>query len=284
MPETVIKGGDFLSKDIIMNLPKPEQKWRKYADRLWSGFLSLVYPPDIYCLSCGRPADPGHIYSLCEDCLNEMTWANRKTCRVCGKPLESWYPAELCSECLVTPAYYERGVTCFLYTGGARAMIKDLKYHGKVHNARVFGKILADKLIFEELDFDVCTPVPMYRKKEYDRGYNQASLIAQYTAENLRKPFAPRVLVRTRMTVPMSTLSGAERRKNVRGAFTVPEDQKRWIQNRTVLLVDDIYTTGATMNECARELRKAGAARVFIATLASGRNQRPLPEETALAS
>ena len=113
---------------------------------------------------------------------------------------------------------------------------------------------------------------------------NTKSVFSQYTAENLRKPFAPRILVRTRMTVPMSTLSGAERRKNVRGAFTVPEDQKRWIQNRTVLLVDDIYTTGSTMNECARELRKAGAACVFIATLASGRNQRPLPEETALAS
>lgn len=272
-------GGNGLSKDIFMNYPKPDKKWRKYAEKMFSISASLVYPPDIYCLSCGRPVDPGHVYSLCEECLNAITWADRKTCRVCGKPLENWYPSETCSECLVSSVYYERGVTCFLYTGGARVMIKDLKYHGKKHNARIFGRILADKILYEELDFDVCTPVPMYWKKEYERGYNQATLIAQYTAENLRKPFAPHVLVRTRPTAPMSTLQGAERKKNVRGAFIVPEEQKQWIQNRTVLLVDDIYTTGATMNECARELRKAGAEHVIIASMASGRNQRKLSEE-----
>lgn len=268
-----------MSKDILWNLPKTKSKWRKHADRLWSDFMTLVYPPDIYCLSCGRPIDPGHVYSLCEDCLNTITWANRKNCRICGRPLENWYPAELCSECLVTPAYYERGVTCFLYTGGARAMIKDLKYHGKKHNARIFGRILADRILYEKLEFDVCTPVPMYRKKEYDRGYNQASLIAQFTAEALRKPFAPHILVRTRSTVPMSSLNGVERKKNVQGAFAVPAEQGQWVRNKTVLLVDDIYTTGATMNECARELLQAGAAHVFIATLASGRNQRALSEE-----
>ena len=270
-----------MPKKIIMNSPKPENKWRTIFSNLNSRAAALIYPPDIYCLSCGKPMDPGHVYSLCEDCLNEITWANRNTCRICGKPLENWYPAKLCSECVVSPGPFERGVTCFLYRGGARNMIKDLKYHGKQYNARIFGRILADKITYEKLDFDVCTPVPMYGKKEYERGYNQAELIARFTAENLQKPFAPYVLVRTRETVPMNSLTGPERKKNIQGAFTVPEDQRQWIFRRTVLLVDDIYTTGSTMKECSKELLKAGAEHVFIASLASGRNQREMPEEAA---
>ena len=269
-----------MDRKIVLNIPKKDNKWEKSFNQVVSAVASLIYPPDIYCLACGRPIDPGHVYSLCEDCLNEITWANRKTCRICGKPLENWYPAELCSECLVSPGCFERGITCFLYRGGARAMIKDLKYHGKTYNARIFGRILADRILYEDLDFDICVPVPMFRKKETARGYNQAALIAQYTAENLRKPYAPRTLTRIRQTAPMNSLSYAERKKNIYGAFTVSEDQKQWIRNQTVLLVDDIYTTGSTMNECSHELLNAGAAHVYIATMASGRNQRALPAES----
>ena len=241
--------------------------------------MSLIYPPDIYCLSCGKPVDPGHAYSLCEECLNRITWANRKNCRVCGKPLESWYPADLCSECLVSSRYFERGVVCFLYTGGARNMIIDLKYHGKIYIARVLGKILADKIRYEDLDFDICVPVPMYAAKEKERGYNQAELIARYAMKALEKPLASHGLVRIRPTAPMNTLNVRERKKNLEKAFAVEAAVAEQIRGRTVLLVDDIYTTGTTMNECARELRKAGAAHVYIAAMASGRNQRKLPEE-----
>ena len=271
--------GNRLNRKVIINAPKPDSRWRRISGRIMSSAVSLVYPLDIYCLACGRPLDPGHLYSLCEDCLNEITWANRKTCRICGKPLESWYPAERCSECLNSPRYFERGVTCFLYKGGARTIIKDLKYHGKQYYARVFGRMLADKLLYEKLEFDICVPVPMYRKKENKRGYNQAALIAKFTAEDLHKPFAPHALVRIRATEPMNRLNNAERKMNIRGAFAVPKDQRRWIEKRTVLLVDDIYTTGSTMNECARELLTAGAAHVYIATMASGRNQRKLAED-----
>ena len=260
---------------------KTKNLWKTVVGVIFAKAAELVYPPDIYCLACGKPMDPGHVYSLCEDCLNEITWADRKTCRICGKPLESWYPEELCSECLVSPRLFERGVVCFLYTGGARTMIKDLKYHGQKYNARVFGRILADKILYEGLDFDVCVPVPMYHKKEQDRGYNQAELIARYASENLCKPFAPHVLVRTRETAPMNSLSFAERKRNLRNAFDVPADQAEKIQGRTVLLVDDIYTTGSTMNACARELLQAGAAHVYIAAMASGRNQKKLAEEQA---
>lgn len=268
-----------MNEKVQIQTEKTDPKWKMLAEKISSAAFSLIYPPDIYCPACGRPVDPGHVYSLCEDCLNEITWADRKTCRICGKPLETWYPADLCSECLVSPRYFERGVVCFLYKGGASRMVKDLKYRGKKYLARIFGTILADKILYDGLDFDVCTAVPMYKKKEEQRGFNQAELIAMYTARILRKPFAPDVLSRIRPTAPMNTLGFQERKKNLEGAFTVPENQKKTIQGSTVLLVDDIYTTGVTMNECSRELLKAGAAHVCIAAMASGRNQRELPEE-----
>lgn len=249
-----------------------EDHWKKVLAKAYS----LVYPPDIYCLSCGKAVDPGHVYSLCEDCLNEIVWADRKNCRVCGKPLESWYPAELCSECLVTPRYFERGVTCFLYRDGGRQMIRDLKYHGKKYIARVLGRMLADRILFEGLEFDLCVHVPVHKKKEKERGYDQAELIARFTADYLGKEYHPGLLVRIRATAPMNSLTAIERKRNLRDAFTVREEGREILQGKIVLLIDDIYTTGATMNECASELRKAGAARVFIASIASGRNQREL--------
>ncbi|MBR2736687.1 MAG: ComF family protein [Firmicutes bacterium] len=260
-----------------------EGVWKMIGKKALEKACSLIYPADIYCLSCGKAIDPGHVYSLCEDCLNEIVWADRRNCRICGKPLESWYPAELCSECLVMPRSFERGVTCFLYREGGRRMIMDLKYHGKQYIARVLGRILADRILFEGLDFDLCVHVPMYKKKEQERGYDQAELIARFTAKNLEKSFYPGILVRTRATAPMNSLTAVERKRNLRDAFTVREEARERIQGRSVLLIDDIYTTGATMNECASELKKAGAAHVWIASIASGRNQRELAEERDFA-
>lgn len=268
-----------MGKTEIPSEKTDKSKWKQYGQSLKQIMTALLYPPDIYCLACGKPIDPGHLYSLCEECLNEIIWANRKNCRICGKPLEDWYPEECCSECLSGVRYFERGVTCFLYKGGVRNMIRDLKYHGKMHIARVLGQILADKILYEDLSFDLGIPVPMNEKKEKQRGYNQAELIGRFACRCLNKPFLKDGLLRTRWTIPMNTLTAQERRNNLKGAFQVPEKHREAIRGRTILLIDDIYTTGSTMNECTRALLEGGAARVRIASAASGRNQRELAEE-----
>lgn len=158
-------------------------------------------------------------------------------------------------------------------------MIRDLKYHGKMHIARTLGRILADKILYEGLSFDLGIPVPMNEKKEQQRGYNQAELIGRFTCRFLDKPFLPKGLVRTRWTTPMNTLTAQERRNNLKGVFLASEQHKEEIRGKIILLIDDIYTTGSTMNECTRALLEAGADRVRIASVASGRNQRELAEE-----
>ncbi|MDD7409583.1 MAG: ComF family protein [Anaerovoracaceae bacterium] len=247
--------------------------------RLSKKIFDIIFPDDIYCAGCGRPVDRGRLYSLCDECVDSIIWANRKTCRICGKPLESWYPSDVCSGCARSVHYTDGGVVCFVYQGCVRDMIKALKYNGKKYLARLMGRILADRIIYEGLDFDICVPVPMYGPKEKKRGYNQAALIAQFLCGFLDKPFRDDLLVRTRGTRPMNRLSPAARRNNIAGAFSVPAEPAKDVEGRSILLVDDIYTTGSTVNECAKVLKRAGASAVFTAVMASGRNQRRLPEE-----
>lgn len=238
----------------------------------------LLYPPDIYCIGCGRPVDPGGLYSLCEDCIRTIRWANGPVCRCCGKALEDWYPDDICAECKGKEHPFSGGVTCFVYQDQVRAMIKHLKYGGCGYIARVLGEILAASVRYRGLDIDLLVPVPMYYKKVRLRGYNQAALIARFAAENLDIPWDETILCRTRPTAPMSRLKGKERRQNLEGAFEVPEGARGKLQGARVLLVDDIYTTGTTMDCCAGVLLRAGAADVKAASIAAGLNQRPLPE------
>lgn len=243
--------------------------------------LELIFPGDIYCAGCGKPVERGRLYSFCDECLDSIIWANGRNCRICGKPLESWYPSDICFGCAHSVRNTDGGVVCFIYQGCVRDMIRSLKYSGRGYLARIMGQILAEKIIYEDLDFDVCVPVPMFASKEKKRGYNQAELIARFMCGFLGKPCMPELLTRTRQTKPMNRLSAAARRSNIKGAFSVPAELADEVTCRTVLIVDDIYTTGSTVDECAAELKKAGASKVFSAVMASGRNQRRLPEEHA---
>ncbi len=238
----------------------------------------LLYPPDIYCIGCGRPVDPGGLYSLCEDCIRTIRWANGPVCRCCGKALEDWYPEDVCAECKEHPHFFSGGVTCFVYEEPVRSIIKHLKYGGSGYIARVLGEILAENVRFRGMDPDMLIPVPMYYKKVRMRGYNQAELIARFAAENLKVPCDSGILLRVRPTAPMSRLKGNERKQNLEGAFAVADDGRGRLQGARVLLVDDIYTTGTTMDCCARVLLEAGASDVKAASAAAGVNQRPLPE------
>ena len=248
------------------------------AARRGARFLEgLLYPPDIYCRGCGRPVDPGGLYSLCEDCIRAIRWANGPVCRCCGKALEDWYPDDVCAECKERIHRFSGGVTCFVYQEPVRSIIKKLKYGGSGYIARVLGEVLADSVRFRGMDMDLIIPVPMYFKKVRMRGYNQAELIARFAAETLDIPWDGEILQRVRPTAPMSRLKEKERRRNLEGAFAVPQYAREKLQGLRVLLVDDIYTTGTTMDCCAGVLLEAGASEVKAASIAAGLNQRPLP-------
>jgi ComF family protein len=216
---------------------------------------------------------------VCIDCLDQVEPLHGKICSICGERVLSSYaltdPDGLrrCPVCRRIERPFERAVAYGSYDEGLRELIHLLKYNGVRPAAGVLGRMLAESIAAIEPEFEQATvdvvPVPLFKGKRHQRGFNQAELIARsavktYASERLQ--LAPDLLQRTRDTHSQIGLTGHQRRQNMRGAFAVP--QAADVKGREMLLVDDVYTTGTTVTECARVLRRAGASRIWVATVA----------------
>lgn len=201
-----------------------------------------------------------------------------QTCDICGEGLAGFQPipAEPCAACRETLPAFSKAAAFGSYHAGLRELIHLLKYDQVVPAARVLGHMLAEairKLEIPESAFASGTllvvPVPLYRSKRRQRGFNQAELLARAALKKLAIPnfeLAANVLERVRATESQIGLTRPQRTLNIRGAFRVVHLNK--LAGRTVLLVDDVLTTGTTASECARVLKKAGAKQVLVATVA----------------
>jgi ComF family protein len=200
-------------------------------------------------------------------------------CSICGERVLSSYATtdddglRRCPVCRRIDRPFDRAVAYGSYEGALRELIHLLKYNGVRPAARVLGRMLAESLTALELAFEQETvlviPVPLFKAKRRQREFNQAELIARAALQQIagsRFRLAPDILQRTRDTHSQIGLTSHQRRENLRGAFAVARAQE--VTGREVLLVDDVYTTGTTATECARVLRKAGASRVWVATVA----------------
>ena len=200
-------------------------------------------------------------------------------CSICGERVLSSYAEcdddglRRCPVCRRIDRPYERAAAYGSYDGGLRELVHLLKYHGVRPAATVLGRMLAEAIASFEPELDhgsiLVIPVPLYKGKLRQRGFNQAELIARAAltvAACERLQLAPDALQRTRDTHSQIGLTSHQRRENLRGAFAVSRAQE--VTGRSVLLVDDVYTTGTTVSECARVLRRAGASGVWVATVA----------------
>ena len=215
---------------------------------------------------------------VCSLCLHELRPLSASLCGVCGEACDvppGLDPARYrCRYCQKVHPPFDRAVAFGSYDGILRDLIHLLKFQQVRPLAAVLGKLLAQSLAGLEPSLPagaiVVIPVPLYAKRKTQRGFNQAELIARAALKALDRPgrfeLVPRALVRTRDTGSQIGLSRRQRRQNMRGAFVVSDAEM--MEKRSVLLVDDVYTTGATAAECARVLLRAGAARVWVATVA----------------
>ncbi|MCL1983687.1 MAG: ComF family protein [Clostridiales bacterium] len=234
--------------------------------------LELLFPSNIYCISCGSIIDSSRAYSLCDSCMRLFHWANGRTCEKCGKIIQESYPHEACSDCREHNHYFKKGYSCVQYGIYERDLLLAFKYGGKTYIGEKIADAMADRLRAENIEVDFTTAVPMHGKKKEKRGFNQAEIIASRLAPKLPAPYAGRVLVRTGNTVAMSRLSAEERRMNMENAFSMARGAEKMVAGKKVLLVDDIYTTGSTVDACSRVLLAAGAAEVRVITFAAGAN------------
>ncbi len=245
---------------------------RRILSFLREGFLDLIYPSNIYCISCGNIIDDSRPYALCDACVRMLKWANGRTCSRCGKILQDCYELELCSDCLNTEHAFEKGYACVEYGSMEREILHQFKYKDKAYLGRKLAEIMFDRIRVEELKPDFIIPVPMFASKKKTRGYNQAAVLAKSLAEFMERPYAGNLLNRVVETAAMSGLGAAERRRNIQEAFVVSAKGKRILKGKVILLIDDIFTTGSTADACSMVLLKAGAGRVFLFTFAAGAN------------
>jgi ComF family protein len=234
--------------------------------------INFIYPP--HCAGCELRmsiASPG---AVCEECLAQIERVPEPICRQCGIPIDSLEQrSEQCRACAETPPYFGCARAVTRYRPGLSedgqvvpSIIRRHKYGRNQSLSRALAQCLGEHLPINGEDYDLVVPVPLHRGRLMWRGFNQAALLAAAVAKKIARPLDVVTLTRTRATSPQTAQDSAQRRHNVRGAFAVNRPYR--IVNRRVLLIDDVMTTGATVDECARVLRLAGARRVDVLTLA----------------
>ncbi|MGA9584382.1 MAG: ComF family protein [Terracidiphilus sp.] len=260
-------------------------RWRAIAQVLRSpldAIGSTVLPAS--CTLCSSPLPHFSSTPICNACWAEISDHHGPICQRCGDSVdqaaaEGLSSSHLCRSCRIAPPSYARAVSFGTYDGRIRAAIHALKYD-RIHPAgRRLGAILAAaiaQLVLEAPAEMLVIPVPLHRTKQRQRGFNQARVLAKYAIDALRKShpawrliLAPTTLMRLRSTESQAGLTPRQRRHNVRGAFKVSDPTA--VKGRHILLIDDILTTGATARAASQSLLKAGAASVYVATLARAR-------------
>lgn len=207
------------------------------------------------CLLCGGDS-AAHL--LCSGCLADLPAAPERSCPQCGEPTTH---GERCGACLREPPHFAQTIAVWRYDFPLNRVIQALKYRHQIAIARWLGEALAARLTAAG---QLIVPLPLHRERIRERGFNQSMEIARALARKLCLPLTADCLLRQRPTLPQADLEYRERQRNVRGAFTCTAD----LTGRSVILVDDVMTTGATANECARVLGLHGARDITVAVAA----------------
>ncbi len=231
--------------------------------QLGRGLLHLIYPP--CCHFCGRPLTADGPF--CVSCRNAFFTDASAACPRCAATVGPFAVIDgRCIHCRDEAFFFDAALRLGPYDGLLREAVLRMKHHAGEGMAELFGEQWAGRAapLFHDLGVEAVTPVPLHWRRRWNRGYNQSEALAHGLAARLRLPCRPSWLRRTRATPMQTSQTLAGRRENVRGAFAAALPPRR----RTILLVDDVMTTGATASEAARALRTAGAARVVVAVLA----------------
>jgi ComF family protein len=234
------------------------RRWAKLA-------LDLTLPPR--CIGCGERIDAAGL--TCAKCWSNLTFIAPPLCVTCGAPFEfAVSDAQRCASCHAAPPAYDRARAAILYDEHSRGLILGFKHGDRLHAAPAFaawvrraGAELLD-------DADIVAPVPLHRWRLLRRRYNQAALIADGAARLAGITHLPDLLERHRATPSQGALGASARARNVAGAFRLNPRHADRVKGSRIVLVDDVLTTGATVSACARTLRRGGAARVDVISLA----------------
>lgn len=229
--------------------------------------IDIIYPPR--CPVCGEiKREKSRL--TCRECLKKLIWIKEPQCKKCGKMLVS-KEQEYCFDCSKVQYHFESGYPLWNYNDVMRKSIAAFKYGGRREYGKFYGEALAKRYgaKFLALQINIIIPVPVHHTKRRERGYNQTEIIADILGEKLGIPVWKDWLVRIRKTMPQKELNQQERLKNLEEAFSI-EKRYKLQENLKVLLLDDIYTSGSTVEACTKVLLKSGIDKVYVSTLCIG--------------
>ncbi|MDK2799523.1 MAG: competence protein ComFC [Clostridiales bacterium] len=231
--------------------------------------LDLVFPPK--CIFCNTILTPGVTLQICPECYDKIPFVQGKVCETCGQVIDTAYGPEKCLDCRDVRHYFEKNISPCEYKGMMRDAMVRFKFFKKRWYAKTLGQLMLKKLRkMKNLPiFDIIVYTPLYKKRLSERGFNQAKLLAKVIAQELPCSLGENILLKIKDTQPQSKLTRSQRRKNIKDAFQISDETV--VKGKTVLLVDDVYTTGTTVDECSKLLKRAGAKEVYVVTTAIGK-------------
>lgn len=221
--------------------------------------IMFIFPAR--CRLCGEALDPSDGYYICRRCWNEKEFLNHPYCEICGHPLnpEANLPDKI-YQCRYCPeeVNFRKARSIVDYDSSVGEAIKLLKYHGKIVMAKLLAELMVDALpnLFFIEDYDLIIPVPIHKKRYIKRGYNQVEVIGRILSHEVNIPLEVLNLVKIKDTPSQTSLGISDRKKNVRGSFEIADPTD--LEGKRILLIDDVMTTGATVNECSKVLANKG--------------------------
>lgn len=241
------------------------------GEQLKKWVIDLIYPRR--CPICGEIVTPRGELS-CPACRKNLTWIKEPRCKKCSKPIE-FFEVEYCFDCERKHHHYQKGYALWVYDKPMQKSIADFKFKGR----REYSDFYINELVkrfghdIKQLKPDVLVPVPIHKDKRLQRGYNQAEIIAKGLGKELNIPVLSELLQRNKNTLPQKQLNDKERLKNLEKAFNLSNEEYKKYRNiiHKVLLVDDIYTTGSTIEACTNILMENGITEVYFVSICIGK-------------
>jgi len=204
---------------------------------------------------------------ICLSCFQKLNFITSPYCNICGFPFAFATEGQAsCGKCIIKPPKYSLGRSLLVFDQQSRHLVHAFKYHDKTSHAKMFAKLLVARYKSDLTDIDLIAPVPMHRFKRLFRNYNPAQILAKELSLLLDKGMIPDLLIKSKWTKPQTKLTKSQRQKNLSGSLK--NNLKYNISGKTILLVDDVYTTGTTSNICSKLLKSAGAKNVKLVTIA----------------
>lgn len=238
---------------------------------LISGLVDIVLPPT----EPGPGTPSKHMQS---DAWKAVTFLDEPCCNACGYPFEYFMGKDqLCVRCMVDPPIFDQARSALQYHDDSSGLILSFKHGGRTQNLKRFAKhmVRAGRPFWN--DANLIIPVPLHKSRLHKRQFNQAGLLARSISTQTQIPFDPHSLIRHKETVSQGSQSAKGRYRNVQGAFSIAEGRKPHISGQNIVLIDDVYTTGATLEACTRTLRRAGATHIYALTLARVVRDQEIP-------